>query len=726
MEAIHSIRKAAAEGRATLNEAESKQLLQNYGVPVVEGFIASNPDEAVACADSTGFPVVLKGLGARLTHKTERGIVKLNLNDAQNVRRAAEDIADAAGNDLEGFIVQPMLSGRREFVAGLFRDEQFGPVIMFGLGGILTEALNDVTFRPAPLNEAGANSMMDDLRSKALLQGWRGEQPVRRDQVIRVLLGLSRLAIEHPEIKEVDLNPLLVNAAGNVFAVDALVVLSTQMQEASQRLPVDPKVIHDLIHPRSIAFIGASGTFGKWGHILFTNVAAGKYEGVIYLVNAKGGKIAGRPAFKSIADIPGPVDLAIVTVPAAGVLELIPQFKERGIKNILVVTSGFSEVGEEGRRLEEKLVEEARNAGLFIFGPNTMGISNPYIKLYCTYRHGRPEPGSTALITQSGGFANRLLAFAEHEGTGLRTFVGSGNEAMIGIEDYMEGFENDDLTKTLVLYVESIKNGRRFFELSRRISRKKPIIMLKGGCTVDGSRAAASHTGALASDETVFEAACTQAGVVQGKTVLELHDFSAAFSSLPLPAGNRVAIMTLGGGWGVVTTDLCSKCGLSVPHLPPDIIFRIDKILPSYWSHTNPVDMVAETDPAVPITLAEILLEWTGCDALIHIDIVGRDLSAGQMVESALAVDPDSDRALLEDSLCLLSEFNTRYLEHFAKLMERYGKPILAVDLLTFGNNLQVRKIKGTPYQGLIFPAPERAVRALAAMYSYKRRRDLE
>ncbi|MFZ4441101.1 MAG: acetate--CoA ligase family protein, partial [Syntrophales bacterium] len=369
MDAAALIRKAKVEGRTTFTEAESKKILSQFGVPVVKEFIAATAVEAAAKAEEIGFPVVLKGLGTRLTHKTERGLVRLNLKDAGEVRQAAAEVAEAAGADLEGYLIQPMLSGRREFVAGLSRDDQFGPVVMFGLGGIFTEALNDVVFRIAPVNEKDAEEMIEELRSRKLLGPFRGEPAVVREQLVATLTGLSRLGIEFPEVAEVDINPLLVGSDGQATAVDALVILGDRPSAATYHPPIDPVAIAKLFYPRSIAFVGASGTFTKWGHMLFCNVAAGGFKGPIYLVNGKGGEIAGRPAFKSVGEIPGPVDLAVVTIPAEKVPDLIPQFKEKGIRNMLLITSGFAETGAEGRRVEEELIRQAREAGILILGP---------------------------------------------------------------------------------------------------------------------------------------------------------------------------------------------------------------------------------------------------------------------------------------------------------------------------------------------------------------------
>ena len=726
MEASEIIKKVKAEGRAVLTEAESKQLLRHFDVPVVDEVIASSIDEAVSRAEAIGFPVVMKGLGARLTHKTERGLVKLNLKSIDDVRKAAAEITEAAGDDLEGFLLYRFVEGRREFMAGLFNDAQFGAVVMFGLGGIFAEAFGDVVLRVAPLNETHAYDMINQIHAVGLLEKFRGEQAVKNEQIIQTLVGLSRLGIEHPEVREVDINPLLAGPDGRITAVDALVILGDMPLKKSARKPIDPEVIRNFFSPRSIAIVGASSTFGKWGYTLFTNIIAGNYKGEIYLVNSKGSEIAGRPVFRSVADIPGPVDLAVVIVPASKVIDLLPQLKAKNIKSVLMVTSGFSETGKKGLRLEERLVEKAREAGITILGPNTMGICNPHEKLFCTYQNVRPRPGSTTLVAQSGNLGTQILAFAESEGIGIRAFIGSGNEAMITIEDYIEIIEFDDLTKTVVLYIESIKDGRRFFEATGRVARKKPVIMLKGGRTRAGNRAAASHTGALASDIKVFEAACRQAGVVLGETSMDLLDLSAAFSSLPLPKGRRIAIMTLGGGWGVITADLCVEHGLEVPELSPNIISRIDQVLPPYWSRSNPVDLVAEMDLSIPIILIEELMKWNGCDAVIHLGILGRQIFVNRMIESSLMVDPTSNRKFFEKIPRRITEFELGYNEHVIRLMEKYGKPILGVCLLSDENTRAIAEIEGSPYKGVSFLTPERAVKALAGMYSYKRWLDLE
>ena len=644
-----------------------------------------------------------------------------DLADEAAVLGAAEAILGQSSSGVEGILVQPQLKGRRELVAGLFRDEQFGPVIMFGLGGIFTEALADMTLRLAPLGEEDAQAMLCEIRAQALLGAFRGEAPAERETLVRTLRALSRIATEHPEIAEIDINPLIVSPDGTVCAVDALVITAPAGGPATFPPPVDPEDIYALYHPRSIAFIGASPRIGKWGHMLLTHTISGGYEGEIYLVNAKGEPIAGRQVYRSVTEVPGRVDLGIVTVPASSVMDLIPQFQQKGIRNMLLITSGFAETGAKGQALERELVEKARAAGILVLGPNTMGICNPHIRFFCTGSPVAPAPGSTAVVAQSGNMGVQLLAFAEAQGIGIRGFCGSGNEAMVTVEDFLEGFARDETTRIVMLYVESVKNGPRFFTSARRLGRKKPIVLLKGGQSEVGGRAAASHTGALSSNAKVFDALCKQAGIVKVEHPMDLLDLAAAFSSLPLPRGNRVGIMTLGGGWGVITADLCARYGLAVPELPPPIVARLDEILPPYWSRANPIDIVGEPDNTLMTRSLEELMQWDGCDAVINLGVLGRRIFLGRMADAVERSDPTYSPELLKNVRRYLVDFEEEYIRLIAELMERYNKPVYGVCLLTDETNRMVYPVADCSWKSVFYPSPERAVNACAKMYEYGR-----
>ena len=714
------IKEAAAAGSSVITEDVAKQIFSAYGIPVVKEIRESTPDSAGAAAARLGFPVVLKGVGPGIMHKTESGMVQLGLTSVDSVAEKARQMVEADGCQVEGFLIQPQLTGRREFVAGIKRDPLFGPVILFGLGGIFTEVLSDVVIKIAPLSESDIDAMLDEFSSKELLGQFRGEAAVDLEQLRRTLNALSEMAIQHPEIREIDINPLLIEPDGCPVAVDGLIITDQAQEKIERETTVATEAFTACFYPKSVAFVGASGTIAKWGHTLVSNVLSRDFRGKIFLVNPRGGTLMGKPVYRSVADIEEQVDLAVVTIPAPLVPGLFPELEKKGVRAMLLITSGFRETGGDGVLLEENLVTEARKAGITVFGPNTMGICNPPIDFFCCGVHVYPRPGSTALVCQSGNMGMQLLAFAEQQDIGIRAFSGSGNEAMVTIEDYMQVFEEDEMTSTVVLYIESIKDGRKFFERARKVSRKKPVVVLKGGRTEKGGQAAASHTGAIASDYKVFKAACSQAGIVQVDQPVELLDLSAVFSSLPLPKGNRVAIMTLGGGWGVVTTDLCLEYNLAVPDLPDDILSRLNEVLPSYWSHGNPIDIVGENDPMIPKLTLEELLKWDGCDAVIHLGIQGRRIMAERLFRSVVKTDPERTAEEMAQMGQAVDALEKDYIDQVIRLTGKYEKPVLGVSLLTDGRTRTLYRQDNRRYKGVFFPSPERAVKALAGMWRYQ------
>jgi acyl-CoA synthetase (NDP forming) len=474
-----------------------------------------------------------------------------------------------------------------------------------------------------------------------------------------------------------------------------------------------------IFNPESVAIIGASSNFGKWGQWIISNVVAGGFHGKIYPVNPREASICGLPVFKRLRDIPGTVDLAFITTPAKTVLGILEECGVKGVKGVVLITSGFSETDEAGADLERDVVHLCREKGLTLVGPNTMGIICPYRRLFATGSHTRPMKGTVAFVSQSGNLGLQLIHWAEKQGIGVSTFVGSGNEAMITCTDYLEYLERDPKTSIIILYVESIPDGRRFLEIAGRLNRKKPLIVLKGGRTEAGRSAAASHTGSMSGEDAVFRAVCRQAGLLDATVPWELLDLSAGFSCLPLPTGNRVGIVTLGGGWGVVTADACNQRGLVVPPIPESIIETIGSYLPPFWSKGNPVDLVGTHDLDIPLVAVEELLKWDGIDAVISLGIVGRMELARRLIQSTRAVDPTTPPEFLEQVETFIQEYERNYIARIVELMEIYEKPVFGVSLSNTGEGA-VRHVEGKRYNGVFYQTPENAVNVLARMVTYK------
>lgn len=474
-----------------------------------------------------------------------------------------------------------------------------------------------------------------------------------------------------------------------------------------------------IFSPRSVAVVGASSTFGKWGQMVITNIIAGNFQGRIFPVNPRGGMICGLPVYSHITDIPGPVDLAFVTTPAQSIPGVLEACGEKRVKGVVLITSGFSETDEHGKRLERDIVAICRRRDLVLIGPNTMGIICPYANLFATGgTHARPRQGTVAFVSQSGNLGNQLIHWAEQQGIGVSLFVGSGNEAMITCTDYLEYLGHDSHTSIIVVYLESVKEGRSFLEIVKRINRKKPVIILKGGRTEAGQVAAASHTGSMSGDVAIFRAASRQAGVLNVAAPSELLDLSAAFSSLPLPKGNRVGIVTLGGGWGVVTADECIEKGLVVPKIPKRIVDAIDKHLPPFWSKGNPVDLVGTRDFNAPLVALEELLRWDGVDSIINLGIVGRFELIRLLIKSTREVDFSVSAESLNQLEAMNQEYEESYITKVVDLMEAYEKPVIGVSLTRTGEGT-VRPVPERRYSGVFYKTPEIAVNVLAHMVAY-------
>ena len=347
-----------------------------------------------------------------------------------------------------------------------------------------------------------------------------------------------------------------------------------------------------LFNPRSIAIVGASNMIGKWGFTIPMNIIGGGYRGRLLMVNPRERDIFGMPTFKSLGEIDEPVDLAIITIPARSVMGVLDEAIDKDIRNLVVVASNFSEVGGEGTELERQLARRANEAGVMIVGPNTMGIFSATASLSAFGTFSFPLNGSVGFISQSGNLGVQLLEWGENRGVGFSRFVGSGNEANTGMADYLEFLGADPETKTIALYIEGLEDGKRFLDVARTVTPKKPVIVLKGGRGEQGSRAALSHSGSLAGSTELFDGMFEQAGIVTAGTSEEFIDLVTAFSSVPVPKSGRVAIVTMGGGWGVVASDACDREGVKLAELPPSLIEELDGFLPQFWSHGNPVDLV--------------------------------------------------------------------------------------------------------------------------------------
>lgn len=706
------VAEAVASGQRALDESQAKDLLAGYGVIVPRGGVVSDADEAVALARSLGGAVAIKAIGSHIGHKTDSGLVVLNLKGDEPVRSAARDLLERTIGQDVGLLVERMVHGQREFMLGMKRDPLFGPVILFGIGGIFAEAHKDVSFGVTPLGEQDIESMLAGIRASALLGGFRGMPPVDRVALADAIRALERIAADHPAVIEIDVNPLIIEG-GRPVAADALVILDPDL-EHHQRAPrthVTPD-LSPLLSPSTVAVIGASNDLKKWGGSLIHNLVDGGFAGPIYPVNGRGGTVQGLSAFASVADLPDAPDLALIAVKAPQVNAALEQCGQRGVRAALVVAAGFSEAGEEGAALEAELAETARRWGITLIGPNCMGMLSVHSRLHAVgFLELRPPAGRLSIISQSGNIGVQLVTRAERRGIGIDKYVSVGNQARTSALDVLDALGDDPRTAAALVYLEGVGDGRHFFEVTRRITPKKPVVVLRGGLTEFGGRAAASHTGAMAGAADVFMAAARQTGCLVRTGPDESLDLAMCLTSLPLPAGRRVAVMTLGGGWGVLAADEVARSGLELAPMDPGVLGELDALLPGYWSRNNPIDLVAAIGSDLAQRALTVLIESDNVDAVAVLGILNSP-STGSAVDEGASFDPaNGDRC---------NRFNPEevtFLTRVTELMERTGKPIINVPL----RPLETATFHGAGrYDAVIVYSPVAAIRALAAMAWYR------
>lgn len=714
----------AAPARRTLSEADSKQLLAGFGVPVARERLVAGPGEAAAAAADLGFPAVLKLCGDAIAHKTERDLVRLGLGDAAAVARAAEELwAKRRPEDgAVSLLVAEQVRGRRELIAGLVRDPQFGPCVVLGLGGILTEALRDVVFALAPLSRADARRMVEGLRASHLLtQPFRGEPAVDLDALADVLVGLGRLAAERPDVASVDVNPLIVRADGRPIAVDALVELGPP---AAAPPPPAPRPDEELLarfrplfHPRGIVVAGASTHPGKFGFVTLHNLRAFGYRGELFPVNREGAEILGEPSLRDVAEVPaGRADLVFVCTPAAANLELLRACAKVGVRAAFVASGGYREAGPDGRALEDELVATADELGILMAGPNGQGVISTPVSMCAQIVAPYPPPGAISVVSQSGNLLSAFLDYAVQTGVGVSKAISAGNSAQTGLAEYLEYFAADPETKVVLAYLEGVGDGRRFADAVRRLTARKPLVVLKGGAAAEGQRAALSHTGSLASDDRVFDGLCRQLGVLRAGTVEEGFEWAATLATQPVPPGRRTIVFTTVGGWGVLTADACAAAGLALVPLPADVKAAIDGMVPARWSRNNPIDLAGgETRETVPQVL-DLLCAHPEIDAVIHLGLGIQGATANLFRQGPFWPD---------HGLARIAEYHERqerrYAEAAREASERHGKPVLSATELVYcdrdyGNAGPLAVREGGR---VCYPSAHRAVSALRALVAW-------
>jgi acyl-CoA synthetase (NDP forming) len=460
---------------------------------------------------------------------------------------------------------------------------------------------------------------------------------------------------------------------------------------------MDPlKFLDPIFRPRSIAVLGASDQIEKWGYRMFSRPLYTGFRGTVYPINPHAQEICGQKAWAKISDLSHPVDLAILVLPAPMVTEALRECLCHGIRGAIVISAGFAEVGPEGKKMQEELIQIATEGHIPLVGPNCMGVWSAPVALNLAFDEA-PNQGPLAFISQSGTLGNYLMLLAKEKGYGFSGFVSSGNQAMLEVTDFLEYFGQDRATRAIILYLEGLQDARRFARVAQEVVRKKPVLIYKAGRFEVGARAALSHTASMAGDDNIFEALCKQRGIIRCYDPLHTFDMAVALAGQPLPGGNRVAIISGGGGYCVTMAEAAVAWGLRVPPLAAADSERIKKMLlpfaPQPW---NPVDTAADTRP---MAFARVL------DELLRLEYIDGVIMMPPFAFSYQLRSPASVRDLMDAT------------EIVCGLPEKYHKPLIGnmVPSIAAGPSLAFMQKAGIPF----YATQDESARAMHALVRY-------
>jgi len=486
---------------------------------------------------------------------------------------------------------------------------------------------------------------------------------------------------------------------------------------------MDP--IDVIFNPESVAVVGASNDLTKWGAGIFARVLNSPSVKRLYPVNNHQQTVQGARTYPSVRDLPEPVDFVAIVIPYPDVPQVIRDCVERGVKTALIITAGLGETGEEGIRLEREIVSTAQKIGMRMVGPNCMGHFNG-VNGFSTLRMSVSiDKGSIGVISQSGGFAMHILMSGMEMGVGFSKFVSVGNEADLHFEDFLSYMARDPDTKVITGYIEGLRKGREFFRQAKEITRKKPIVVVKVGRTPAGAKAARSHTSAIAGADIIYDAAFKQSGVLRVESVEELFDVASALLRLPLPQGNRVGILTSGGGFGCVTSDVCERLGLKVAPLSPQTIERLNKVLPDRWPHSNPVDTVATGMSNVTYDCLWPLMEDPNLDSILVIGSIGMSTMFprfGANTIKDLLPKTENPAPLIDfaqDVFASIQQQELEGLDRMFELMDKYRKPVIVSTHVTDAARNSPVFAKMQKNGVMMYATPERAAAVAAKLAEY-------
>ncbi|CDI06027.1 MAG: acetate--CoA ligase family protein [Candidatus Nitrosotenuis sp.] len=585
-----------------ITEEASKSILKTYGVKVPPYALVKSADEAVAAAKKIGYPLVMKIVSPQILHKTDVGGVKVGLDNDADVKKTFNDmygrLSKKKGVEVKGVLLEKMVPKGIELIVGLQVDPQFGPVMMVGLGGVMTEVFKDVAFRMLPITTADAKSMLNELKSSKIFKGFRGSEPVDMNMLAKALVQIGKLGVDNAKyINSIDFNPVVVYPK-SYFVVDAKIILAKEINKnAISKAKPDDSFMETFFTPQSVALVGASATPGKVGNSVLDSLAKHDYKGKVYPINPKAEEILGLKCYPSLEAINDKIDLVVVCVDLSVTPPVLEACAKKGVHNVVIVSGGGKELGGERADYESQIKSLALKHKIRIIGPNCIGMFNAANRLDCAFqgqeRMVRAKLGNVALLSQSGTMGISFLETADS--FGLSKMVSYGNRSDVDEADMIWYLANDPQTKVIALYVEGFGDGRKFINTAKRVmkEKKKPVVIWKSGRTEAGAKQAASHTGSLGGSNAIIMGAFKQAGIISVDSYQELAAVTKALAWQPPAKGNRAAMCSNGAGPMIGGIDHFERLGLELGKVTPKTLKELKEHFPPTYviGKGNPVDV---------------------------------------------------------------------------------------------------------------------------------------
>lgn len=617
------IERARSEQRVSLSPGEVAKLADAYQIPTPSQSFVTSAEEAGTLVESDNTPKVVKIVADEILHKTDVGGVVTDVVGPESMRDAFSTVVNSARShepdaQVKGALIQDQVPEGVEVIIGATTDPVFGKLVGFGIGGIMVEVLKDITFRLAPTSREQASQMLDEISGSALLDGVRGKPAIQKDSLVDLICSVGQLVSDCPEIDEIDLNPVIATSTEAV-AVDVRIILNFEEKVERPRPSRDEilAAMTRIMRPSAVAVVGASAEDGKIGNSVMRNLIDGGYQGHLYPVHPRADEILGHKCYPSVLEIPTEVDIAVFCIPARFVASVIAECGEKRIAGAVLIPSGFAEIGE--HELQQEVVLAARENNVRLLGPNIYGFYYTHHDLCATFCTPYTEKGAVALSSQSGGVGMAIIGFSRSANMGVSAIVGLGNKADIDEDDLLTFFEDDPNTQVIAMHVEDLKDGRAFADVATRVSKKKPVVVLKAGRTQQGARAASSHTGALAGDDRVYDSVLRQSGVIRVQSLNDMLEFARGLAVLPTPKGENVLILTGAGGSGVLLSDACVDHDLTLMAMPEDLDSAFREFIPPFGAAGNPVDITGGEPPSTYSATIDLALN----EERIHSLVVG-------------------------------------------------------------------------------------------------------